>query len=86
MSKLVAAYAICAAVIIAIVGGWYAKQQYDAEQRGVAIERDRVIARANQEIAIRRERDAQFDKMDARQHCLDAGLDWVFEDGKSFCH
>jgi hypothetical protein len=85
MSKLIT-YAVCAVVILGAVGGWYAKQQYDAEQRGIAIEKAKVVARANQEIATRRVRDAQFDKMDARQHCLDADLEWVFgDDGKSFC-
>lgn len=85
MSKLIT-YTICAVVVLTAAGGWYAKKQNDAEQRGAAQERTRVVARANQEIATRRERDAQFDKMDARQHCLDAGLEWVFgDDGKSFC-
>lgn len=85
MSKI-ATYVICAAIVLAAAGAWYAKQLYDAKQRGAEEERAKVIARANQEIATRRERDAQFDKMDARQHCLDAGLEWVFgDDGKSFC-
>ena len=56
-----------------------------AERRGVDKQVAADIAKANQEIATRRERDATFDKMDARQHCLDAGLAWVFEDGQSFC-
>ena len=85
MSKIIA-YVACAGIIGISVLGWYAKQQHDAEQRGIAIEKAKVVARANQEIATRRVRDAQFDKMDARQHCLDAGLEWVFgDDGKSFC-
>lgn len=79
-------YIVCAGIVGIMAFGWYAKQQHDAEVRGAAQERAKIAARANQEIAVRRERDAQFDKMDARQHCLDAALEWVFDDdGKSFC-
>lgn len=81
-----ATWAACAAIVIMAAGGWYMKQLNDAETRGAEIERANVAAKANQRIAERRIRDAQFDKMDARQHCIDAGLDWVFgDDGKSFC-
>lgn len=84
MTKI-AIYAAIAFAVIALVGGWYAKQQYDAEQRGAAIERAKVAAQSNQNIATRRETDATFDKMDAAALCRDAGLEWVFDDGKSFC-
>jgi hypothetical protein len=88
MTKI-AIYAALAFAVIAIAGGWYAKQQYDAEQRGREIERAKIAAQSNQNIATRRETDATFDKMDARQLCLDAPveprLEWVFENGKSFC-
>lgn len=56
-----------------------------AEQRGVDRQVAADIAKANQNIATRRETDAHFDKLDARALCADYGLDWVFEDGKSFC-
>ena len=61
--------------------GVYWKIQSDA----VAVERAKVAAKANQTIAERRAKDAKFDKMDARAHCIDGGLEWVFEDGRSFC-
>ena len=51
----------------------------------VAVERAKVAAKANQNIAERRVKDAKFDKMDAEQHCLADDLEWVFEDGRSFC-
>ena len=56
-----------------------------AEQRGVDKQIAAVIAKANQNIAERRETDAHFDKMDAAAVCSDFDLQWVFEDGKSFC-
>lgn len=51
----------------------------------VAVERAKVAAKANQNIAERRAKDAKFDKMDAQQHCLADDLEWVFENGRSFC-
>jgi hypothetical protein len=84
MTKI-AIYAAVVFAVIAIAGGWYAKQQFDAEQRGREIERAKIAAQSNQNIADRRKTDATFDKMDARQLCLDSGLEWLFADGKSFC-
>lgn len=78
-------YAAIAFAVIALAGGWYAKQQYDAEQRGREIERAKTAAQSNQNIADRRNTDATFDKMDARALCIDAGLEWMQIDGKSFC-
>lgn len=82
--------ALTALLVAAVLYGasilYLDRRETAAELRGMDQERARVAARANQEIATRRERDAEFDKMDARQHCLDAGLEWVFgDDGKSFC-
>jgi len=56
-----------------------------AEQRGVDRQVAAEIAKANQNIAERRETDAHFDKFDARALCDEYGLEWVFEDGRSFC-
>jgi hypothetical protein len=74
---------ICAA--LAGVVGYLDHRDDKAERRGVDKQVGLDIAKANQEIATRRERDATFDKMDARRHCLDVDLEWVFENGKSFC-
>lgn len=75
-----AGFALISGVIV------YLNQREDAaEKRGVEQQVARDISKANQEIATRRATDATFDKMDARKHCLDVKLDWVFEDGKSFC-
>jgi hypothetical protein len=84
MTKLIA-YVACAAIVIGSAVAWYASEQHAAEERGAAIERAKVAAQSNQNIAERRKTDADFDKMDARALCIDAGLEWVFEDGKSFC-
>lgn len=76
------------AVVVAIVGSvllWLSSVEQAAVQRGVTEQVSRNIAKANQEIATRRATDVTFDKMDARQHCVDAGLEWVFESGQSFC-
>lgn len=72
-------------LVFALFMVWYSAQQEAAERRGVEAQVARDISKANQELAVKRERDAKFDKMDARAFCVDAGLDWVFEDGKSFC-
>jgi hypothetical protein len=68
-------------LLLGAVGAVVLKIRSDA----VAVERAKVAAKANQNIAERRAKDAKFDKMDARQHCLADGLEWVFEDGRSFC-
>lgn len=82
---MIKVYAALLILLVLTAAGWYAKQMYDAEQRGREIERAGIAAQANQNIAERRKTDAAFDKMDARGLCLDAHLEWVFEDGKSFC-
>jgi hypothetical protein len=78
-------YILLATWLVVAAIGWYARQQYVAEQRGREIERALIAAKANQNIAERRVTDAKFDKLDARSFCIDSGLEWVFEDGKSFC-
>lgn len=86
LAKPIVGLVLICALLAGIVG--YLDYRDDAhEQRGVDKQVALNIAKANQEIATRRARDATFDKMDARQHCLDAGLEWVFVDaeGKSFC-
>lgn len=78
-------------IIAAIVGTilailFYLGHREDkAEQRGVEQQVARDIAKANQEIATRRVTDAKFDSQDAHALCDSMGLEWVFEDGKSFC-
>lgn len=69
----------------ALFAVWMSAQEEAATQRGVDQQIARDIAQANQNIAERRETDAHFDKMDASAVCRDFGLEWVFEDGKSFC-
>jgi hypothetical protein len=71
-------------VIFAIVL-YLGMREDKAEQRGVDKQVAADIAKANQELAVKRERDAKFDKMDARAFCLDGGFEWVFEDNRSFC-
>lgn len=77
--------AACVVALIGLVMLWLDNREQAAVQRGVDEQIARNIAKSNQEIATRRATDATFDKMDARQHCLDAKLDWVFIDGKSYC-
>jgi type II secretory pathway pseudopilin PulG len=81
-------YVIAALIFGSLIAGgllWLQKSLSNAEQAGVDQQVARDIAQANQNIAERRETDAQFDKMDAAAVCRDFGLLWVFEDGKSFC-
>jgi hypothetical protein len=83
-------YGLMAAVaVMVIIGGavfvWLDARERAAVERGVQEQVERDISKANQEIATRRATDAKFDKMDARQFCLDAKLEWVFESGQSFC-
>lgn len=78
-------YIALVVVLLLGAGGWYAKQQYDAEQRGRAKVIAEQVARSNQLIAERRALDATFDKMDAAAVCRNAGFTWVFADGKSHC-
>ena len=84
MSKeLIAAFAAIGFIAAFVL---YLDRRDDAaEQRGVDKQIAADIAKANQNIAERRETDAHFDKMDAAAVCSDFGLEWVFEDGKSFC-
>lgn len=81
-------YAIAAGIAFAAIAAciiYLARRDEAAEQRGVDRQIAADIAKANQNIATRRETDAHFDSHDARALCADYGLDWVFEDGKSFC-
>lgn len=81
-------YVSAALVAVALIGGglaWMAVREDAAVERGVDQQVARDVAKANQEIGEMRVRDAKFDKMDARQFCIDAGLEWVFEDSRSFC-
>lgn len=81
-------YVFAALVAVALIGGavaWMAAREDAALERGIEQQMARDVAKANQEIGEMRVRDAKFDKMDARQFCIDAGLLWVFEDNRSFC-
>lgn len=81
-------YIFAGLIALGLVGGViaYLNHREDAaEKRGVDLQVARDIAKANQEIATRRETDAKFDSQDARALCLSMELEWVFEDGKSFC-
>lgn len=78
-------YAICAAVIIMAGSGWYALQLHNATVRGQEIERAKIAAKANQNIADRRERDAKFKRDDVIKLCRDAGLEWFADAGRSYC-
>lgn len=83
MRYAIAAGIAFAAIVASIV--YLDRRDEAAEQRGVDRQVAADIAKANQNIATRRETDAHFDSLDARALCADYGLDWVFEDGKSFC-
>lgn len=81
-------YVIAALIIGSVVAAgllWLQTSLTNAERAGADQQIARDIAQANQNIAERRETDAHFDKMDASAVCRDFGLEWVFEDGKSFC-
>lgn len=85
MSKL-AIYGVIAVAIVIFIGGYIAKVKSDAMQAGIDKQVAADIAKANQNIAERRETDAQFNKMDAAAVCREYGLEWVFTNGKSECH
>lgn len=85
MTKIIA-YVAVAIVVIGSIAGYLAKLTHDAEQRGIDKQVAADIAKANQNIAERRETDAQFDKLDAAAVCREYGLQWVFSNGKSECH
>lgn len=81
-------YAVLAALVVGAIFSivlYLGHREDEAERRGIDQQVARDIAKANQEIGEMRVRDAKFSKMDARQHCLDAGLEWVFENDRSFC-
>lgn len=81
-------YVLLAGLVVGLLAGvlvWYQMQISAAERAGREKQIALNVAKANQEIAARRQTDAKFDSMDARQHCVGAGLEWVFVDGKSFC-
>ncbi len=77
--------ALIAATLLGAGAAYLDHREDAAEQRGVDQQVARDIAKANQEIATRRETDAKFDSQDARALCLSLELEWVLEDGKSFC-
>lgn len=83
--KLYALAAVAAFVAVAAFTFYLNTREDAAEQRGVDRQVAADIAKANQNIAERRETDAHFDKLDAAAVCREFGLDWVFEDAKSFC-
>jgi hypothetical protein len=76
---------LAALALVASVFYWLQQRDHEAEKRGVDQQVARDIAKANQEIATRRVTDAKFDSQDARALCLSYGLEWVSEQGKSFC-
>lgn len=81
-------YIIAAVVAIGLIFSavlYLGHREDEAEQRGIDQQVARNIAKANQEIATRRETDAKFDSQDARSLCLSYGLEWLSEQGKSFC-
>jgi len=82
--KILAAILLVAASVVGVLG-YIDHRDRVAEQRGVDRQVAADIAKANQTIATRRETDAHFDSRDARALCADFDLEWVFEDGKSFC-
>lgn len=66
------------AIILALAAYWiYA--------RGADAERAATVQQINANIDFQRKTDAKFNKMDARQFCINNGLEWVFIDGKSHC-
>lgn len=84
MTKILITIGVVVGLIV-LVGGWYAKQQYDAVERGKAIEREKIVAKTNQNIAERRARDAKFNRDDTIKLCRDAGLEWFSDAGRSYC-
>lgn len=84
MTKYVVLVVLVVGFIFSIVL-YLGHREDTAEQRGVDQQVARDIAKANQEIATRRETDAKFDSQDARALCISYGLEWVSEQGKSFC-
>lgn len=84
LTEILIFVAVSAAILFAALI-YLGRREHAAEQRGVDRQVAADIAKANQNIATRRETDAHFDSHDARALCADYGLDWVFEDGKSFC-
>lgn len=81
-------YAVLAALVVGVIFAivlYLGHREDEAERRGIERQVARDVAKANQEIATRRETDEKFDSQDARALCLSMSLDWVLEDGKSFC-
>lgn len=81
--RLIAVLAVVMTILAIVL--YLGHREDKAEQRGVEQQVARDIAKANQEIATRRETDAKFDSQDARALCDAMGLTWVFENGKSLC-
>ncbi len=84
MSKIII-YVCIAAVVIGGATGLILKIQADAAARAVLIERGKVVAKANQNIAERRAEDAKFSRTGAMELCRDAGLEWYADEGRSYC-
>lgn len=82
-ARLIAIASVVAGILAIVL--YLGHRENVAEQRGIDQQVARDIAKANQEIATRRETDAKFDSQDARALCVSMSLDWVFDDGKSFC-
>ncbi len=84
MSKIII-YISIAAVVIGGATGLILKIQADAASRAVLIERGKVVAKANANIAERRATDAKFNRTDAMELCREAGLEWYADEGRSYC-
>ncbi len=78
-------YILIPVVLIALISGWYYRQQHNAEQRGIDKQIAINLAAANQRIAERRIKDENFNKDNARTVCERDGFEWVFSDNKSYC-
>lgn len=79
---------VTGAIIVAgIAAGVYGKIQWDANRRAEEKQISINVAKANQRIAERRVRDASFDRDDVKRLCLDAGLEWMWDEAnqRSFC-
>lgn len=85
MTKIIPYVALSIAIILAITGYLYQRDQTNI-QKGIDKQVAADIAKSNQNIAERRETDAHFDKLDAAAVCREYGREWMFSNGKSECH
>jgi len=72
-------------VLVAAGIGAHQYLLHRAASQAAEMERAKIAAQANQNIAERRERDAEFDRTDAMQLCRAAGLEWFADAGRSYC-